>query len=325
MPADENGRPEAGEFDIIRRHFAPLTRDFPGSFDLRDDAAVLRPGDGQELVLTADAMVAGVHFLPDDPASDIARKLLRVNLSDLAAMGAQPLAYLVTTAFPRGTPETWIAEFAAGFAADQQVFGVHLAGGDTVSTDGPLTLSLTAVGTLPIGSALRRSTAGVGDLIFVSGSIGEAGAGLNLLQGAAAVPGGEQLVARYRLPEPRTQLGPALRGIATACIDVSDGLVADLGHIAEESRVAATVVLAKVPVSAACRLVSSPAEAIVAGDDYELLFTVKPEDSRRAEAAASAVGVPVTCIGEVGSGGGVSVLDADDRPITLPRPGFRHF
>ena len=325
MPADENGRPESGEFDIIRRHFAPLAHDVPGSFDLRDDAAVLHPRDGQELVLTADAMVAGVHFLPDDPAGDIARKLLRVNLSDIAAMGAEPLVYLLTTAYPHGTPELWIADFAAGLAADQRQFGIRLAGGDTVATDGPLTLSLTAIGTLPIGSAIRRSTARAGDLVFVSGSIGDAGAGLALLQGAAPVPSGAQLIARYRLPEPRTELGPALRGLATACVDVSDGLVADLGHIASASRVAATVDMTKVPVSAVCRQVSSPVEAIVAGDDYELLFTVRPEDADRAEAAASTVGVPVTCIGAIAAGEGVAVRGADGAPIELPRSGFRHF
>src|SRR4051795_6921746 len=214
------------EFSLIARHFRPLAG--PGARDLQDDAAVLAPPPGRELVLTCDAMVAGVHFLPDDPADLVGRKLLRVNLSDLAAKGAMPLGYLMTVSAPRATSDAWFAGFTAGLAQDQKEFGVVLLGGDTTSTPGPISLSLTIVGHVAPGQAVHRSGAQAGDAIWVTGTIGDGALGLAAARGTLQDPSG-YLLSRYRLPQPR--LGLAVAGIASAGMDVSDGLVQDLGHL----------------------------------------------------------------------------------------------
>ncbi|MBT3369645.1 MAG: thiamine-phosphate kinase [Rhodospirillaceae bacterium] len=316
----------SGEFDLIGRYFAPLAG--PGAFGLGDDAAVLTPAPGQQLVFTADAIIAGVHFLADDPAADVAAKLLAVNLSDLAAMGAAGAGYLITTAWPRDLNESWIADFAQGLAAAQAEHGIALLGGDTVATDGPMSLSLTAIGQLPTGTAMRRNGARVGDAIYVSGRIGDAGVGLRILRdglvgGAAAER--ETAIARYRRPGPRLALGQALRGLATACIDVSDGLIADLGHLAAQSGAAMVVDLAVVPLSPLADLIGGAAAAVVAGDDYELLFTAPFGDERRLLAAAQGTGTAVSRIGRVAAGEGVEVIDAAGEKVELARPGYRHF
>ena len=275
-----------GEFEFIARRLRPLATT-PGALALTDDAALLDPAAGRQLVLTKDAMVAGVHFLPDDPPGQIAQKLLRVNLSDLAAMGAAPLGYLLALARPKEISDAWLDEFCAGLAADNAAFGIALLGGDTVSTPGPLTLSLTAIGEVPTGSALLRSGAGPGDDVWVSGTLGDAALGLKVLQGALDVtePARTFLIERYRLPQPRLALGQALRGIASAAIDVSDGLVADLGHILETSGVGAALHADALPLSEAARDLPGARDAALAGgDDYELLFTAPSK--RRAEIAA---------------------------------------
>jgi len=317
----------SGEFELIRRFFAPLARDHPGSFALEDDAAVLAAEPGQEIVVTADAMVAGVHFLDGDPPGEIARKLLRVNLSDLAAMAARPLGYVLTAAWPAALDDDWIAAFAAGLAADQAEFEVALMGGDTVATPGPLTLSLTAFGEVPAGAALCRSGARPGDFLFVSGCIGDAGAGLALAQDRATADPATTaaLLARYRLPRPRLALGQALRGVASACIDVSDGLLADLGHIVTASGVGAEVLLDSVPLSPGCRRLSTPEAAVAAGDDYELLFTAPPAAVERIPLLASRSGVAISRIGRIDAAGGIRVLRADGTPVKIAATGFRHF
>lgn len=232
----------AGEFERIRRYFAPLAA--PGGLELTDDAALVDCRAGYRLVVTADAVVAGVHFLPDDPPDLVAKKLLRVNLSDLAAMGARPLYYLLTTALPASLGVEWVSEFARGLGEDQQLYAVALLGGDLVSTPGPATLSLTAIGEAAAGAEIRRSGARVGDMVWVSGTIGDAYLGLGALRGGFRELSAEHraaLIRRFRLPEPRVALGPALAGLAHAMIDVSDGLVADLRHICETSGVAAAI------------------------------------------------------------------------------------
>ncbi len=314
------------EFSLIARHFRPLAG--PGALDLGDDAALLDPPAGLQLVLAADAMVAGVHFLPDDPPATIGRKLLRVNLSDLAAMGAEPLGYLMTTAFPRGTPDADIAAFAAGLAADQAEFGLQVLGGDTVATPGPATFSLTILGTVPPGAALRRQGARPGDEAWVSGTIGDGALGLLALTGR--LPPDPHLAERYRLPRPRLALGRALRGIARAAMDVSDGLVQDLGHLARAGGCGATIEAAAIPLSPAARAAlagdSSLLPRILAGgDDYELLFAADPADAPRILAASAACGTPVARIGRFGPGKGVVVLDAAGAPIALPAGGWSHF
>src|SRR5271154_1802974 len=221
MPADE-----LGEFERIRRFFAPLAG--PGGLGLVDDAALLDCAPGKRLVVTADAIVAGVHFLPDDPPELVGRKLLRVNLSDLAAKGATPLGYLMTVSAPRDTPDAWYAGFAAGLKQDQEMFGVTLLGGDTTSTPGPISLSLTILGHVVPGQAVRRAGATPGDGIWVTGTIGDGALGLAVARGRLADPSGH-LLWRYRLPQPR--VGLAIAGVASAGMDVSDGLVQDLGHL----------------------------------------------------------------------------------------------
>ena len=323
---NNNSGQRSSEFDLISRYFAPLAG--PGGLGLTDDAALLTPRDGCQMVLTADAIVSGVHFLPDDPGEGLAWKLLGVNLSDLAAMGAEPVGYLITTAWPRDLAESWIASFANGLGMAQESLGVSLLGGDTVVTDGPLTLSLTAVGEVPLNSALRRSSAQVGDLIFVSGRIGDAGVGLRVLQKNRPDDDDDEqrnAVERYRRPRPRLALGAALRGVAHACIDVSDGLVADLGHLAEQSTVKMTVRLNLVPVTPLAEMLGGPAGAIVAGDDYELLFTAPSEKQDRIFGLASDLNVPISVIGYVEDGSGIEILDATGTAVSLTSPGYRHF
>jgi thiamine-monophosphate kinase len=274
-------------------------------------------------VLAADAMVADVHFLPDDPPETIGRKLLRVNLSDLAAMGAEPLAYLLTVALPHATPDAWLERFAAGLAEDQRLFGIAVLGGDTVSTPGPLTLSLTILGHLPPGEAIRRSGAQPGDDLWVSGTIGDGALGLRALRGQLADDG--SLASRYRLPQPRLALGQALRGLAHAMLDVSDGLVQDCGHLARHARCGAEIEAALIPLSPMARAAGDRAAILSGGDDYELLFAAPPHAAPRIEAASRASATPVTRIGRFTTAPpAVSVLDEQGLDITPARGGWSH-
>jgi thiamine-monophosphate kinase len=327
--------PKRNEFELIAHYFAPLAEGAPGAQGLLNDAAVFDSSAGDSLVVTLDAMVEGVHFLPEDPPELIGRKLLRVNLSDLAAMGALPRGYLLAAAFPKDIDEAWIGAFTAGLAEDQEAFGVMLYGGDTVSTPGPLTLSLTAFGEVPKGQALSRATARAGDDVYVSGTIGDGALGLDALRGGlSALSEVERaaLAVRYRLPEPRLALGRRLAesGLATAAIDVSDGLMADLGHIAAVSRVAAEIVAETVPLSQAGRaaLASDPAllsALLTGGDDYELLFTAQPERAGDLAELARQLDLPLTRIGHVTGGSGVRALDAAGQDMGLSGVGWSHF
>lgn len=325
----------AGEFDLIRRYLAPLAAEAPGALGLTDDAALLEPPAGESLVVAADAMVAGVHFLPDDPPETVGRKLLRVNLSDLAAMGGRPLGYLMTLALPPGQAEDWLAGFAQGLAEDQAAFGLSVLGGDLTRTDGPITLSLTILGGVPAGRALRRGSARAGDRLYVSGSVGDGTLGLAVLQGDLAALSAEQrafLGDRYRLPQPRLALGRALseRALATASIDLSDGLLADAGHLAKASGLALDIEAARVPCSEAAEaaLEDRPelAERLVTGgDDYELLFTVAAERASELDALAGELALPLTEIGQARAGEGVVLRDAGGRVRHPEQGGWRHF
>jgi thiamine-monophosphate kinase len=322
---------ELGEFERIRRFFAPLAG--PGGLGLVDDAALVDCTPGRRLVITADAIVAGVHYLPEDPPDLVARKLLRVNLSDLAAMGARPLHYVLTTALPAELGREWLARFAEGLGEDQRRYGIHLLGGDSVGTRGPAVLSLTAIGEVAADQEIRRSRAQPGDLVWVSGSIGDAFLGLGVLRGAypdLAPEHRDYLVRRFRIPEPRTELGPRLCGIAHAMIDVSDGLLADLGHICETSRAAAIVELDLLPLSSAARAVVERDPGIrvrlaAAGDDYELLFAAPADAAERIAALSLRLGVPVTRIGRIDVGTGVRLINSDGHQIALEATGYRHF
>ncbi|HEY0183079.1 MAG TPA: thiamine-phosphate kinase [Rhodopila sp.] len=311
------------EFSLIARHFRPLAG--PGALDLRDDAALMMPPPGRELVLTADAMVAGVHFLADDPPDLIGRKLLRVNLSDLAAKGAVPLSYLMTVSTPKETPEAWFAGFAAGLAQDQATYGVTLLGGDTTSTPGPISLSLTIIGHVAPGTAIHRFGARPGDGIWVTGTIGDGALGLMAALGRITDPTGE-LLNRYRLPRPR--VGLQLAGIASAGMDVSDGLVQDLGHLCRASGVAAEITADHVPLSDAARAAGLDwlPTCLSGGDDYELLLAVPPARSDALRHAAEQINVAVTQIGHFHSGAAdVTVRLASGEQLALDKGGWSHF
>jgi thiamine-monophosphate kinase len=311
------------EFALIARHFRPLAG--PEGLDLRDDVAVLTPPPGRDLVLTADAMVGGVHFLPDDPPDLIGRKLLRVNLSDLAAKGATPIGYLMTVSAPRDTPDAWFAGFAAGLAQDQKEYGVTLFGGDTTSTSGPISLSLTILGHVAPGQAVRRTGAQPGDGIWATGTIGDGALGLAVARGRLRDPSGH-LLSRYRLPQPR--LGLAIAGVASAGMDVSDGLVQDLGHLCRAGGLAAELDAALVPLSPQARLAGPEwlATCLTGGDDYELLLAVPPDHDDALRQAALVAGMAVTRIGCFRSGPPrVMVRGPDGAPMELAAGGWSHF
>lgn len=322
------------EFALIARHFLPLA-DAPAALNLADDAALLTPPPGRQLVLATDAMIAGVHFLDSDPADTVGRKLLRVNLSDLAAMGAEPLCFLMTVALPKGFDGVWLRAFAAGLAEDRRGFGIPLLGGDTTSTPGPVSLSLTVLGHVAPGRALHRAGALAGEGIWVSGTIGDGALGLRALDGRLKGLSGRHvayLSDRYRLPEPRLALGRRLVGLASAGLDVSDGLLQDIGHLARAAGCAAVVESAAVPLSEAGRaaLAADPAllPAILAGgDDYELVFTVPPGAEAAVQDAAAEAGAGVTRIGrmEAGEAGSVVAHDAQGKPLRLASQGWSHF
>ncbi len=328
------GRGRPGEFELIARYFKPLAT-MAGALGLGDDAALLRPRAGEEYVVTTDLVAERIHFLPDDAPRSVARKALRVNLSDLAAKGAQPLGYLVALALPANWTEAWVRAFAAGLKADQSLYGIGLLGGDTSRAAGGLTIAITAIGRLPAGSMVHRAGARPGDMIFVSGTIGDAALGLRIRQGsleaAAAGRGAKHLLDRYLHPQPRVDLAPVIRGHASAAMDVSDGLVGDLGHICEESGVAAEIDATAVPLSrgAAALVGSDPAcltTALTGGDDYEIVAAVPPARAVAFQRDAARAGVPVTFIGRIVKGkGGPVVLGAEGRPLALARSSYDHF
>ncbi len=241
-----------GEFELIERYFRPLASD-PGAFDLTDDTALYRQRPGDDLVLTTDMIAAGIHFFADDPPESVAKKALRVNLSDLAAKGAAPFGYLVSLGLPKTWEERWVAGFARGLKADQVRYEVTLLGGDTIRASGGITVSVTALGRIPKGQFITRGGARPGDAVFVSGTIGDAALGLLLRLGRLDAGEGRaarHLTDRYLHPQPRLTLAPVLRRHATSAMDVSDGLVGDLAHICAVSRVGAEIESALVPLSA---------------------------------------------------------------------------
>ncbi len=314
-PPGEGG---AGEFGLIERYFRPLAG--PAGLSLLDDAALLTPPPGRQLVLTVDGMVEGVHYLPDDPADLVARKLLRVNLSDLAAKGAVPLGYLLTVSAPRGTPEAWFARFAAGLAFDQESYNFSLLGGDTTSTPGPFSLTATALGHVAEGAMVGRGGGRAGDEIWVTGTIGDGALGLRAIRGEIDDPDGV-LAGRYRLPQPR--LGLVAPGLVRAAMDVSDGLVQDLGHLCSAAGLGAVLEAARVPRS---RMEPALLETcLTGGDDYELLMAVAPERAEALVARAAARDIAVTRVGWLQTGAGVEIIDAVGQPIAVTAAGWTHF
>jgi thiamine-monophosphate kinase len=322
----------SAEDRLIARFFAPLAT-HAGALGLSDDAAFIAPPAGCDLVLKTDGIVGGVHFFPDDPARAVARKALRVNLSDLAAKGATPLGFLLTLALPREIGDDWLTDFAEGLRADAVEFGCPLFGGDTDRTPGPVTISIAMFGSVPHGTMVRRAGAKPGDRVFVSGSIGDAALGLILRKGADWLLTDAQrqhLAARYLLPQPRNTLAEAVRTHASAAMDVSDGLAGDLAKLARVSGVAAEIQVAQVPLSDAARAVIAAAPAVLetaltGGDDYEVLCTVPPAKAAAFRAAAQAAHVAVSEIGTIVAGEGARFLGADGQPLAFKRVSFSHF
>jgi thiamine-monophosphate kinase len=324
--------PRLGEFDLIARYFAPLAG--PAGLELRDDAALMRPAPGEDLVLTADALVAGVHFFADDPPDAIARKALRVNISDLVAKAARPLGFLLTLALPPDWRDDWLAAFAEGLGADVSAFQCPLIGGDTVSTPGPMTLSVTAIGSVKQGRMAKRTGVRAGDRLYVTGTIGDAAIGLKVRLGQG--PDISQadkafLLERYLIPEPRLALINAMATHASGGMDVSDGLVGDLAKMLDVSGVSARVPIYRLPLSSAARaaIAADPdlfEVATTGGDDYEVLASAPRESASAFEAAAAAAGVPLTFVGEAVEGRRPpSFIGADGNPVIFARAAYSHF
>jgi thiamine-monophosphate kinase len=327
---------ESSEDRLIAKYFRPLAQ-HPGALGLVDDAAILTPPEGTDVVLKADAIIGGVHFFPNDPADAVARKALRVNLSDLAAKGAEPAGFLLSLALPADVDEPWLAAFAQGLEADARDYRCPLLGGDTDKTPGPAMIAIAAFGLVPRGRMVMRSGAQVGDAVLVTGTIGDAALGVRLRRNpeaaarwGLAVDLCDHLLARYLLPQPRNAIAAALRAHAAAAMDISDGLVGDLGKLCRASGVAAHIEIARVPLSAAARqaVTADPAiieAALTGGDDYEVLCTMAPDKVASFCAAGEAVGVTATPIGEVQAGEGAHFRDAEGSAVTFAQTSYSHF
>jgi thiamine-monophosphate kinase len=328
--------PGSGEDHLIAEYFRPLAQ-HPGALGLLDDAAVLTPPAGCDLVVTKDAIVGGMHFFADDPADAIARKALRVNLSDLAAKGADPAGFLLALALPEGIAPDWLQAFANALGEDADAYHCPLLGGDTVRSPGPIMISVTAFGTLPQGSMVHRSGAKAGDRVFVTGTIGDAALGLRLRRDVDASTRWQlkeaqraHLEARYLVPQPRNALAEAVREHAYAAMDVSDGLVGDLQKLCAASGVGAEIEVARVPLSAAARAVIAAEPLalepiLTGGDDYEIVCTMARERIASFRSAAGLAGVAITEIGSIIKGEGASFIGANGKALSFTRTSFSHF
>jgi thiamine-monophosphate kinase len=315
----------AGEFELIARHFTrPVRR---AALGVGDDCALVVPTPGMQLAVSSDMLVEGRHFLSTVAPARLGHKALAVNLSDLAACGAEPLAFTLALALPRGD-DAFAAGLAQGLFALAEAHGIELVGGDT--TAGPLNLCLTVIGQVPAGQALLRSGARVGDRLWVSGRLGDARLALEVFRGTLALAGEhfEQVRQAMELPQPRVALGLALRGLATSAIDLSDGLTGDLGHVLARSGVGATVQVDQIPRSATLAALPAPLQQrclLTGGDDYELLFTAAPGRDAEVHAAGERAGVAVTAIGHIEAAPGLRLVDAQGRPVITSERAFDHF
>jgi len=314
-----------GEFELIERFFTrPVRRAVLG---VGDDCALLAPAPGMQLCVSSDMLVDGRHFLSTVAPQRLGHKALAVNLSDLAACGAEPLAFTLALALPRAD-ERFLQGFAEGLWALAECHGIELVGGDT--TAGPLNICITAIGQVPAGQALLRSGARAGDELWVSGTLGDARAALEVFRGTLAVPGDAFAALRQamELPEPRLALGQRLRGLASSAIDVSDGLLGDLGHVLRRSAVGARLDVDALPRSAQLAALPPAVQLeclLHGGDDYELLFTAAPARHAAVQAAARDAGVPVSCIGRIEPGNTLVVTDGRGQALVVERSGFDHF
>lgn len=317
------------EFSIIDNYFS--NRSYQRKdvvLGIGDDCAITQVPAGQSLVVTTDTLVSGVHFLPDTPASAIAHKAVAVNLSDLASMGAEPAWISLSLSIPE-VNQKWLDEFSASLHELTDYFSIQLIGGDTVQ--GPLSVTITAHGFIPVEQGMLRSNAKPGDLVYVTGSLGDAGVGLEILQGKrdVSLTCEDFLVNRHHYPTPRLLAGTALRRIANACIDISDGLVSDLQHVLNASKCGATIQVDKLPLSVALReaveLEEAYRYALSAGDDYELLFTVSEEQKGNLDMALANFNVSATCIGQLNGKDGKLEFKLTDETFTIDSLGYEHF
>jgi thiamine-monophosphate kinase len=337
---DEESKPvesdASAEDRLIATYFRPLAT-HPGAFDLADDAAAITPPPGCDLVLKTDGVISGVHFFPEDPADAVARKALRINLSDLAAKGATPLGFLLSIGLPACLPADWLKDFARGLREDAEHYGCPLLGGDTDHSPGAITVYIAALGTVPHGGMVRRKGARPGDLVVATGTIGDAALGLLLRRDAAAAGRWqldaamlENLLGRYLLPQPRTAIAEALRRHASAAMDVSDGLAGDLAKLCRVSGVAADIAITDVPLSPAARQAVAAEPALIdtiltGGDDFEVIATVAPDRFEALRQEAAAAGVMVTRVGAVVAGQGAHFRDTDGHALAFRRPSYSHF
>jgi thiamine-monophosphate kinase len=326
----------SAEDRLIATYFRPIAT-HPGAFGLGDDAAAIAPPPGCDLVLKTDGVISGVHFFPDDPADAVARKALRINLSDLAAKGAAPLGFLLSVGFPAGTPAAWLKEFARGLAEDAAHYGCPLLGGDTDRNPNNITVYIAALGTVPHGAMVRRSGARPGDLVVATGTIGDPALGLLLRQDASRAARWnldaamrDHLLGRYLVPQPRNAIADVLRRHAHAAMDVSDGLAGDLGKLARASGVGADVAVERVPLSPAARAAVAAEPELVetvltGGDDFEVIAAVAPDKFEGLQREAARANVPVTRIGTMIAGQGAHFRDADGRVLAFRRASYSHF
>jgi thiamine-monophosphate kinase len=336
VPLGEDDASASGEDRLIARYFRPLAK-HPGAFALLDDAAAITPPPGCDIVLKTDSIIGGIHFLPRDPPQLIGKKALRVNLSDLAAKAARPIGFLLALALPEEIGDEWLAPFAQGLAADAELFGCPLFGGDTDRTTGPIAITIAATGAVPHDKMLRRFGAQPGDRVVVTGTVGDAALGLLLRRDAEAARWGlgqgqrDELEARYLLPQPRCAIADLLGRYASAAMDVSDGLVGDLTKLCRVSGVTADIEVGRVPLSQPARVALARDPALIetvltGGDDYEVLASVPRANMEALRDGAAARGIPVTEIGLVLTGSaGPRVLDQSGRPLAFARPSFSHF
>jgi thiamine-monophosphate kinase len=331
LERDVVAKKRPGEFELIDRYFRQLASE-PGAFGLADDAALYRQRPGDDLVITTDMVVSGVHFFEGDPPDSIAQKAVRVNLSDLAGKGAEPFGYLLSLALPAKWTEAWVKSFAKGLAADQKRYGISLLGGDTSRASGGLTIAITALGRVEKGRMVLRSGAKVGHAIFVSGTIGDSALGLRIRRGEIEKrKGAKHLLDRYLHPQPRTALAPLLARHASSAMDISDGLVGDLAHICTASEVGAEIGAYRVPLSKPARTILDRKPGVLAailngGEDYEILATVPTSSMVEFAAEATQSGVPVTRIGTILRREGPPIVrDETGKVIKLAANSYTHF
>ena len=324
------------EFGIIKKYFSPLSRGESGAYSLLDDAAKVKFKSSSSTVITTDAMVSGVHFPLTEPANYIASRLLRVNLSDIAAMGAVPVGYTLLLALPDSINIEWISSFSTGLAEEQEIFGVTLLGGDTTKCSSEMVLSITMLAEAKENNVLLRSGANEGDEVYVSGYIGDAFLGLSILQRElenSDKKTDKYLIERFRRQTPRLELGKRLVGIATSAIDLSDGLISDLGHVCSASNVSARIIIDEIPISKAAEKIVLDDSKIIrnlitGGDDYELIFTVPSNKSGIVDNLSVELGVNLTKIGEIikkNNSQSVATFDLSGNMIIFEKTGFRHF